>query len=80
MASEKRVIVGLCQLGLTPVLLSFVLVQYALQLSRLFSLIIATLVVMTNIIAAIVARRAKLPIQNEPLLAEAEGDFESRQH
>jgi phosphate/sulfate permease len=80
MSSEKGVIVGLCQLGLTPVLLSFVLVQYALPLSRLFSLIIATLVVITNIIAAIVARRAKLPIQNEPLLAEAEGDFERRQH
>lgn len=78
MASEKGVIVGLCQLGLTPVLLSFILVQYALPLSRLFSLIIATLVVVTNIVAAIVARRAKLPIQNEPLAEGVKSDVQVR--
>jgi cell volume regulation protein A len=72
MSSEKRVIVGLCQLGLTPVLLSFVLVQYALPLSNLFNLIIASLVIITNIVATVVARRAKIPIHDEPLLEEVE--------
>jgi cell volume regulation protein A len=72
MSSEKRVIVGLCQLGLTPVLLSFVLVQYAVPLSNLFNLIIASLVITTNIVATVVARRARIPVHDEPLLEEIE--------
>nr|MDO8099187.1 cation:proton antiporter [Candidatus Njordarchaeota archaeon] len=65
MASERRVIVGMCQLGLTPALLSFVLVQSMLPISRLFSLIIATLIIITNTVSTIVARRVKLTVKTD---------------
>lgn len=63
MASEKKIIVGMCALGLTPALLSFIILQYDFPNAYLFPLIITNAIIITNIITSVSAfmhRRTKL--------------------
>jgi cell volume regulation protein A len=63
MASEKKIIVGMCALGLTPALLSFIILQYNFPNAYLFPLVITTVIITTNIIASVSSfmhRRTKL--------------------
>jgi cell volume regulation protein A len=62
MVSEKKIIVGMCALGLTPALLSFILLQYDFSNAYLFPLIVTNVIVMTNIstsAATFMCRRKK---------------------
>lgn len=63
MVSEKNIMVGMCALGLTPALLSFILLQYEFSNADLFSLTVANVIIMTNIItsaATFMCRRKKI--------------------
>jgi cell volume regulation protein A len=53
MVSEKRILVGMCALGLTPALLSFIVLQYNFPNGYLFPLVITTVIIITNVIASI---------------------------
>jgi cell volume regulation protein A len=53
MVSEKKIIVGLCAHGLTPALLSFIVLQYNFPNAYLFPLIVTSVIIMTNIIASV---------------------------
>jgi cell volume regulation protein A len=53
MVSEKKIIVGLCAQGLTPALLSFIVLQYNFPNAYLFPLIVTYVIIMTNIIASV---------------------------
>jgi len=52
-ASDKRIITGMCALGLTPALLSFIPLQYNLPNAYLYTLIVANIIILTNIITSI---------------------------
>jgi hypothetical protein len=53
MASEKKIIVGMCALGLTPALLSFIFLQYNFPSAYLFPLIVTNVIIITNIITSV---------------------------
>jgi len=53
MVSEKRIIIGMCALGLTPALLSFIVLQYNFSDAYLFPLIVTNVIIMTNIITSV---------------------------
>ena len=55
MSSEKNIIIGMFALGLTPALLSFILLQYDFPNAYLFSLIVANITIMTAVITSISA-------------------------
>jgi cell volume regulation protein A len=60
MAEEKRPIVAMCALGMTPVLLSFIALQYNLPRAPLYLLIVTNVIIATNIITSAAAlTRAK---------------------
>lgn len=64
MSSEKNIIIGMFALGLTPALLSFILLQYDFSNAYLFSLIVTNITIMTAVItsiSALVCRRNKKP-------------------
>jgi cell volume regulation protein A len=73
MASEKKTIIGMCPLGLTPALLSFIVLQYNFPDGYLFPLIVTTAIITTNIIASVTAfvskrsKSRKREIQVSPL-------------
>ncbi|MBS7660043.1 hypothetical protein KEJ28_05110 [Candidatus Bathyarchaeota archaeon] len=50
MFSERKIITGMCALGLTPALLSLIPLQYDLPNSNLYTLITTNLIVLTNIL------------------------------
>jgi potassium/hydrogen antiporter len=60
MSREKNVLVGMFALGLTPALLSFILLQYDFPNAHLFPLIVTNLTIMTAVITSISALRCKL--------------------
>jgi NhaP-type Na+/H+ or K+/H+ antiporter len=53
MVSEKNTLVGMCALGLTPALLSFIVLQSTLPDAGLFPLVITNAIIITNIITSI---------------------------
>lgn len=53
MASEKKIIVGLCAHGLTPALLSFIVLQYSFPNAYLFPLIVTSVIITTNIVTSV---------------------------
>ncbi|MEM3623001.1 MAG: cation:proton antiporter [Candidatus Bathyarchaeia archaeon] len=62
MASEKGIITGMFALGLTPALLSFIILQYDFPNAHLFPLIVTNITIMTaaiTSISALVCRRSK---------------------
>lgn len=60
MSEEKRPIVAMCALGMTPVLLSFIALQYNLPKAPLYLLIVTNVIIATNIITSTAAlTRAK---------------------
>jgi cell volume regulation protein A len=64
MVSEKKIIIGMCALGLTPALLSFIVLQYNFSNAYLFPLVITNVIVVTNIITSVssfVHRRSTRP-------------------
>jgi hypothetical protein len=78
MVSEKKIIVGLCAHGLTPALLSFIVLQYNFPNAYLFPLIVTSVIIMTNIIASVSSfmyKRTKshdqatvsIALENEPV-------------
>jgi cell volume regulation protein A len=52
MVSEKKIIVGMCALGLTPALLSFLVLQSSLPNAYLFPLVVTNAIIITNIITS----------------------------
>jgi NhaP-type Na+/H+ or K+/H+ antiporter len=52
MVSEKKIIVGMCALGLTPALLSFLVLQSSLPDAYLFPLVVTNAIIITNIITS----------------------------
>jgi cell volume regulation protein A len=61
MASDKRTMVGMCALGLTPALLSFIVLQYNFPNSYLFPLVITTVIIVTNIITSVTSIMYRRP-------------------
>jgi cell volume regulation protein A len=60
MSEEKRPIVAMCALGMTPVLLSFIALQYNLPKASLYLLVVTNVIIATNIITSAAAlTRAK---------------------
>ncbi|MEM3578549.1 MAG: cation:proton antiporter, partial [Candidatus Bathyarchaeia archaeon] len=62
MASEKGIITGMFALGLTPALLSFIILQYDFPNAHFFPLIVTNITIMTaaiTSISALVCRRSK---------------------
>lgn len=55
MSSERNILVGMFALGLTPALLSFILLQYDFPNAYLFSLIVTNITIMTTVITSISA-------------------------
>jgi cell volume regulation protein A len=53
MSSDRKVIAGMCALGLTPALLSLIPIQYNLPNSNLYPAIITNLIILTNVITSI---------------------------
>jgi cell volume regulation protein A len=53
MVSEKKIIIGMCALGLTPALLSFIVLQYNFSNAYLFPLVVTTVIIVTNIITSV---------------------------
>ena len=52
MVSEKSLMVGMCALGLTPALLSFILLQYDFSNAYLFALTLTNVIIMSNIVTS----------------------------
>lgn len=52
MVSEKKIITGMCALGLTPALLSFLVLQTSLPNAYLFPLVVTNAIIITNIITS----------------------------
>jgi hypothetical protein len=59
MSSDRGAITGMCALGLTPTLLSFVPLQYNLPNANLYTLIITNIIIMTNITTSVTALKSK---------------------
>ena len=59
MAADKKIITGMCALGLTPALLSFIPLQYNLPNAALYTLIVTNIIIITNIITSIAAMKGK---------------------
>jgi len=55
MSSDRNVIIGMFALGLTPALLSFILLQYDLPNAYLFSIIVTNITIITAVITSISA-------------------------
>jgi cell volume regulation protein A len=55
MSEEKRPIVAMCALGMTPVLLSFIALQYNLPKASLYLLVVTNVIIATNIITSAAA-------------------------
>ncbi|MCW3995208.1 MAG: cation:proton antiporter [Candidatus Bathyarchaeota archaeon] len=53
MASDKKIIVGMCAHGLTPALLALTLLQYNFSNAYLFPLIVTNIIIVTNIVTSI---------------------------
>lgn len=53
MASDKGTISGMCALGLTPALLSFLPFQYNLPNAHLYTLIVTNIIILTSIITSV---------------------------
>lgn len=54
MEADRLTITGMCALGLTPALLSFIPLQYGLQGASRYTLIVTNIIIMTNIITSVV--------------------------
>lgn len=53
MADEKKPIIAMCALGMTPVLLSFIALQSNLPSASLYILIVTNVVIVTNVITSV---------------------------
>jgi len=59
MSSDRGIITGMCALGLTPALLSFIPLQYNLPNAYFYTLIITNIIILTNIITSISALKSR---------------------
>lgn len=67
MFSDRKIITGMCALGLTPALLSLMPLQYNLPNSNLYTVIITNLIIITNIITSVsVLKCRRKPKRNVP--------------
>ncbi len=77
MNSDRAIITGMCALGLTPALLSFVPLQYNPPNAHQYTLIITNIIILTNIITSVTALKSKgikskqqaVPMHRTPMIA-----------